>query len=350
MGGNGKSKIRTFKCIYCQNEFARDGFSKEHVIPQLLGTFEQNLTLINTVCKDCNNYFGRVLEPVLAVGSWEGIQRLREHLGDYSPRVTDLLDTERVAFRYDGTGPHRGILLAPSYRDGELQVGLVPQVGFKSRKTGEFGFVPIWDLRKHHKQLPPESQKHRGILLVCRNTTEKDLLVWLLATRGIKYPKKVDWIHPIVLDQKPNVEINSMVDSVYRRSIAKIAFNYLAKSMESTDRQFIHSADFDPARRFIRYGDDPGYNVVAPPSHHPVLSDDSPFYRIPKVHVVSRGWVGPWRNSIMVRVSPFNTLTYNNLLCQHFSGIWREIIGGHIFNWHRKKISKVTAVSRRLLP
>jgi len=58
-------------CIYCNSE---GPFNKEHVFPYFLGGGGDGWTLINTVCKDCNNIFS-VLECALARHSIESIPR-----------------------------------------------------------------------------------------------------------------------------------------------------------------------------------------------------------------------------------------------------------------------------------
>ena len=61
-------------CIYCLNAKPLGDFDTEHVIPQSFGTFEpDNLTLEQTVCRDCNNRMGRRLEEFLGRDSYEGI-------------------------------------------------------------------------------------------------------------------------------------------------------------------------------------------------------------------------------------------------------------------------------------
>jgi hypothetical protein len=52
-------------CIYCREELGTEHFNKEHVIPLQFGTFENNQTLIHTVCRNCNAYFGNSLENAL---------------------------------------------------------------------------------------------------------------------------------------------------------------------------------------------------------------------------------------------------------------------------------------------
>jgi hypothetical protein len=58
-------------CIYCNSE---GPFNKEHVFPYFLGGGGDGWTLIDTVCKDCNNIFS-ALERALARHSIESIPR-----------------------------------------------------------------------------------------------------------------------------------------------------------------------------------------------------------------------------------------------------------------------------------
>jgi hypothetical protein len=60
-------------CIYCREELGTEHFNKEHVIPRQLGTFENNQTLIHTVCASCNSYFNVNLEHALGCDSFEAI-------------------------------------------------------------------------------------------------------------------------------------------------------------------------------------------------------------------------------------------------------------------------------------
>jgi hypothetical protein len=49
-------------CIYCVTDKPASAFTKvEHVLPQAFGRFRDNLTLKDTVCDDCNEFFGNPL-------------------------------------------------------------------------------------------------------------------------------------------------------------------------------------------------------------------------------------------------------------------------------------------------
>src|SRR4051812_10723620 len=65
------------RCIWCTAEKDESEFNVEHVMPRSFGTFEDNPTLVNTVCKACNDYFAKNLEPSLAKDSLEGFDRFR---------------------------------------------------------------------------------------------------------------------------------------------------------------------------------------------------------------------------------------------------------------------------------
>jgi 5-methylcytosine-specific restriction endonuclease McrA len=64
-------------CVYCREELGNEYFNRKHVIPRQLGTFENNQTLIRTVCASCNRHFSASLEDAFGRDSFEAIFRLR---------------------------------------------------------------------------------------------------------------------------------------------------------------------------------------------------------------------------------------------------------------------------------
>ena len=75
------------KCIYClQDKQNTDFLKREHVIPQCLGKFlPDNIILYESVCDQCNQYFGDNLELYLGRDSFEGIQRHKYGITPKSP-------------------------------------------------------------------------------------------------------------------------------------------------------------------------------------------------------------------------------------------------------------------------
>jgi hypothetical protein len=55
-------------------------------------------------------------------------------------------------------------------------------------------------------------------------------------------------------DESVSVEHESAVDTTVRQAAAKIAFNYATKALGS---EMIRRPDFDVARRFVRFGEEP---------------------------------------------------------------------------------------------
>ena len=64
------------KCIFCLEGDPAEGFNTEHVIPRAFGTFENNLTLTDMVCRSCNQFFGDNLELIFARDSFEAYDRI----------------------------------------------------------------------------------------------------------------------------------------------------------------------------------------------------------------------------------------------------------------------------------
>jgi hypothetical protein len=54
-----------FRCIWCLRSGARLAFDVSHVLPEALGNAGQQTLPKGLVCKDCNQYFGSKIEPVL---------------------------------------------------------------------------------------------------------------------------------------------------------------------------------------------------------------------------------------------------------------------------------------------
>lgn len=87
-------------CIYCRATGAP--FSRDHVIPEAFGKFENNFVL-TCVCSECNQFFGDELELVLGRNSREAILRL--HHGVKAPAGAAQLKYENAELRL---GVHLG--------------------------------------------------------------------------------------------------------------------------------------------------------------------------------------------------------------------------------------------------
>jgi len=64
------------KCIYCLQDKEEDQFNKEHVVPQMMGKYNNGYVLShNQVCQECNSYFCSELENKIGLDSFEAFLR-----------------------------------------------------------------------------------------------------------------------------------------------------------------------------------------------------------------------------------------------------------------------------------
>jgi len=112
-------------CIYCVLDKPSSAFSKtEHVLPEAFGRFRNNLTLNDTVCDDCNQFFGNTIDLYLARDTPDGFRRLV--LGYRPPEeFKSLGKASTMTFRV-GSGPFAGAFVKQKPEEGELGVELLP--------------------------------------------------------------------------------------------------------------------------------------------------------------------------------------------------------------------------------
>jgi hypothetical protein len=129
-------------CVYCLKKKELNLFNKEHVIPESFGKFTpNNLTLINTVCEECNSHFGKKLELFLGRDSLDGIMRYKYGLKKFAGRDRKKFKSKRVRFKIESKGAWKGALLELCLPQEENKsspdVVLIPQVAFYKATSQE---------------------------------------------------------------------------------------------------------------------------------------------------------------------------------------------------------------------
>jgi len=334
-------------CIYCQRDLPQSDFSREHVIPRAFGTFAQNLTLIDLVCADCNQYFGETIDFALARGSAEAVHRLDE--GVKPPQSADDLRRDRVRIAWTRAGDWNGVLLRLTADSTGLVVEPVPQIGFARQAGDGFIFVPEEVLADPDRPLPSGLDPKKGLFLIANSDETEGRLVHALEARGITFREHRRATPPLQPGEDLPVEVRTTMDSLIFRCVAKIAFNYLAYTQP---REFVLHEEFSAIRQFIRYDHDPGYVVIVVDSQ-PILRDDSATKRQTNGHLVTVNWAQD-RSSVVAQVSLFNHARYRISLARGFRGVWREIRSGHHFDVQRGAVNPLVGTSlilaRRALP
>jgi hypothetical protein len=334
-------------CIYCLRNLAEDRFNREHVVPQQLGSFE-NCPVLRTVCAECNNYFGNSLELGFGRDSIEAVHRLRH--GQKRPDEFDGFKGERLKFMVPSNLAAGGVVLEPSASpDGsEIVMLLPPQVGVKLEGETEFHYHTEEELTGEGiDRLPPTNEKV-NIRLLVEDDAGVERVRELVLTRFPKFCEegKLDLPSPERVDGKMLVEIKSKVDQLLARAIAKIAFNYMAFH---AGPKFALNANFDPARRFIRYdqgGDDWGHFVRI--LSKPLLAEETEDLQVTRGHILILGWRD--FETLVVWVSPYNSMAYEVTLTRYYQGVWPPLKIGQVFDWEHHNIVRLVHPGRIILP
>lgn len=318
-------------CVYCLEEKTDENFRKaEHVLPQSFGTFENNFTLHRTVCDDCNQYFGNHLELALARDTFEGHSRFTfgvkdpEEFHPFGRRSRIVIKVMEGPF--EGAYAHREY----SAEVEEIIIQLLPQVGFLN-SFDRYEYFLLDDI-------PGENQlRERGFNLkderaICGIGVGEDILRTKLAERGIEFRQYGEFVPP----QKSRsilCEVEGNIDQQIFRAIAKIAFNYL---LYWQGPKFLLETPFNPIRRYIRYGENPGYKMVTV-RDEAILADEPLVGERRLGHLITSNWAQD-AVSIVGQISLFNWVTYCVSLLRDYESVRRDIKCGHFFDVANRRI------------
>jgi hypothetical protein len=241
-----ESPVRSHTCIYCRLEKPASEFNIEHVVPRAFGTFEQNLTLKNTVCTACNTYFSKELEPHLARDGAEGYERF-EH-GLKPPSEFKSLGARATSRVQIPSGHFAGAWGRSIPGEERLGVELLPQIGFATTAEGPFEWFAL-DGLPSMAQLKDRGYTPPHVFVRTCECEDQGEVTRAMAAAGFGELEWGDTFDPPTGRQE--VELVFKVGERHQRCLAKIAFNYLAHQ---------HGAEaalwtgFDEIREFIRHG------------------------------------------------------------------------------------------------
>ncbi len=322
-------------CIYCLEDRGQSSFTKvEHVVPQSFGGFENNLTLHETVCDGCNQYFGDNLEIALGRDTYEG--GLRFQYGLKSPgEFKSLGKKSRLLVRVE-EGEFKG---AYAYRDREYsenqrEIVLKPisQVGFRRTENSAYDYYLLDDVpaKQYFDQNGFELNQPGSMRII--PSTYRELIERALSEKGFAFKSHKD-ADPDHSEPDWLCKFEGTIDDTILRAVTKVGFNYLSYWQ---GREFMLEGDFDPTRRFIRYGVKPQYPLIKI-RQEPILGDEPVEGKRRSGHLITVDWAADKR-SVVAQVSLFNWLTYSICLARDFSGERRIIRKGHFFDPYNQQI------------
>ncbi len=242
------------KCIYCLMEKNGDEFNREHVVPRMMGTYEDGFVLSqNQVCQECNSFFSKELEDKIGLNSLESFLRIQ-----HGRKMSDgrIMRKGRVAF--SGTSDiFKGLDFTPvvdSSNEERMHFDISPRIGIlENEEKNEYTYHNLDELPYALPEILQSIKgKKAGIITV---GIEQDIAESALKEKGYlatTYEYKNVPVTDLYNKSALATKISFSIDSIVRRICAKTAFNYLCFSM---GKDYVLKKNFDELRRYIRYGE-----------------------------------------------------------------------------------------------
>lgn len=289
--------MSTQRCTYCKDPITTRP-PAEHVLPQMFGTFEDNLTLF-CVCGPCNNSFSK-LELFLGRDSAEAIQRLR--FGLKPPVEAKKIRGRRLVIRANQPGDWFGAF-AVLDGDDEVFPTFLPQAAFRASPSDEWEWILASEFSSERLAAYPVASAQ--IRVAGGSNKELMEVADSLERLGYKFGSRNLTEVPGGEDGKFRLRVEGVVDEPILRAIAKVGFNYFAytNGPDAALRE-----EFDPIRNFIRHGKPAGFTVVEI-SDRPILENERGGRRITDGHLLTVGW-GASGALPVAKVAFFNAITY----------------------------------------
>ena len=300
-------------CVYCRRSNPPSGFNTEHVLPQSLGVFTNNLTL-DCVCRDCNDYFGQTTDLAIGRDSVEAILRISDKLK--SPAGVSDIRYRNLRLTLSDAGPWNGAVVTMHYENGELVVDLVPQVGLTFATEG-FEYLILPELRR----LEDGSLKDLvipGKVTVLHETNEQLAeLLHELDRLSIPFNRSGDLPTMDITDERiANISVSYSAARLMSRGLCKLAFNYLC-SQKGPD--FALRRDFDDIRDFIRSDRKLSWRPFAALTNE-INTTREGRQNSDRHHYFMLDF-GPGSYDISCQIQLFGTMTYDVLLTRSFQGL-----------------------------
>lgn len=246
--------MKQHKCIYCLQIKDEKDFNREHVVPQMMGTYVNGFVLNNfQVCKECNTYFSQQLENKISLDSYEAFLRIQHR--DKPMSDGHKLSENRIQIIGD-EGIFKGLKFSAvsdinnPYRihfDAEPMVGIIESI-----EKGEYKYYSLGEIPEATEETI--SKMNKSAQPIVNTGIDRDLLGSVLIEKGYpfrQYTYSEKSIHEVYKEPEFTTAINLKIDSIMRRVCAKTVFNYLCYS---TNKEFVLDSRFDPIRSYIRFG------------------------------------------------------------------------------------------------
>jgi hypothetical protein len=315
-------------CLFC-NEL---GSSRDHVLPKMFGTFENNL-INHDVCGDCNRiHFGRKLETHFGRNSAEAIFRLI--FGAKRADEAHHIGGDRVMVTYMEEDEFRGARLRLAY-DGKtsVQAEFPPQVLIHHKSLD----VPRALLEE---EITPEAIApflHGSTIWIPGDLDETTLRLRAeMEKAGFVFVGDMDRVPATPRDTREFLmRVDAVVDDAIAREMTKIAVNFLAVTV---GYEFAMREEFRPMRKYARYGDPCLRGRVHSFAHSIEL--DGTRDRYGDGHLITLDWSFA-TSEVIVLISLFNRITHQVNLADNVKAVWWNIRTAYHFDTATREAKKL---------
>jgi SAM-dependent methyltransferase len=244
----------------------------------------------------------------------------------------------RLTVTVKAPGPIFGakVLLAPNAKANGMDIIYLPQVSFADENSEEW----IWYVPE---ELTPEIIRalRPGSRVQYFYASPAELEQLRARLRELGFTALTKFIRKDTIPPQPEMtaRVTYPFDTVIRRCVAKIAFNYLAHVV-SEDVRLLLQEGFDAVRDFVRHGTLAEHTIVAAIGD-PRLTEESRKGSFVDGHMLGVGWSND--DSILCNLSIFNAMTYQVALCRRYQGLWFALSSVHSFDLATKEARKLPA-------
>jgi len=343
------------RCIYChKNEDEETFFGREHVLPQLMGKFENNPTLIGLVCDNCNSKIFNVLETKFKEDTEEGIYYQMFNF-ENSPQIRIRGNNTKADFS-PGLEDDFFKEIFPFFKrwENDWKIVFLPQI--KIKRYGDNGYIIL--LIEEVKKL--NNNKFSKIKNLLRGVQGKDVAIFtgskssddensleeaiaIVRKLGIEYREKKRKLVPVDNDGKEKkfgVSMECRVGNDVGRIISKIVFNYFSFCAQKENNvDILFAPEFTKIKSYILgTANFPIKEIIQAVENEPVIFDEKlrgsrfightiVFYEENGYIISKASFLGKRIYKVVLGAIP-NDLRKENFGCGHlFDPINRKIFG-----------------------
>jgi len=319
------------QCIYCRASDPSVQFTREHVLQQGFGQFQNAPVLHDLVCHECNQSFSGTLDLSLTRESAEGLERY--HWGVKEPADIAKFSFKSMDLRAQDLGEFTGARVELIAHDGSVRARPADGAAIHDLEGDDFTHFTIAEIVSGAWAQSPVDWK-RGLKLFGNDETTL-MLREALERQGVVLKS---WRPLSLPDPSGSIEVGQTfsITSSMKRGIAKVAFNYLAFRRGG---DFVRSESFDSIRQYIRYGAEPELEPIHSSFELPFRTNQPDNVK-PVLH-----WLGLQAHenhrNLLGTVMLFGFMEHTVMLAQDFRGPWFDMPLAHLYNLKTKKASEV---------